>query len=93
MEVAEDLRVPLGDALTAAQQEASAARAVLLQGPAIGAVVSVLGQAVGHQDCRQEKYLFHPEEIKILCAFNNHQSCFYRKDFRVKKGQKITSFK
>ena len=42
MEVTEDLGVPLGDGLAAAQQEASAAGAVLLQGPAIGAVVCVL---------------------------------------------------
>ena len=49
MEVTEDLRVLLGDGLAAGDEEAPAAGAVLLQGPAIGAVVSVLGQGVGHQ--------------------------------------------
>ena len=42
MEVAEDVRVILGDRLAARDQEASAACGVLLQGPAIGAVVCVL---------------------------------------------------
>ena len=49
MEGAEDLGILLGDTLTAAQQEASAARAVLLQCPAIRAVVGVLSQGVGEQ--------------------------------------------
>ena len=49
MEVAEDLGVLLGDLFPARDQEASAAWVVLLQGPAIGAVVGVLGQGVGEQ--------------------------------------------
>ena len=42
MEVAQDVGVILGDGLAARDQEAPAACGVLLQGPAIGAVVCVL---------------------------------------------------
>ena len=49
MEVTEDVSISLGDLLPARDQEASAARAVLLQCPAIRAVVGVLGQGVGEQ--------------------------------------------
>ena len=42
VEVTQDLRVTLGDRLAAGDQEAPAARGVLLQCPAVRAVVSVL---------------------------------------------------
>ena len=42
MEVTQDLRVTLGDRLAAGDQEAPTARGVLLQCPAVRAVVGVL---------------------------------------------------
>ena len=42
MEVTQDVGVILGDRLTARDQETPAARAVLLQGPAVRAVIGVL---------------------------------------------------
>ena len=42
MEVTQDVSVILGDRLTARDEEASAARRVLLKGPAVRAVVGVL---------------------------------------------------
>ena len=45
MEAAEDIRVAPRDSLVSAEQEAAAGAAVLLQHPAVGAVVGVLGRA------------------------------------------------
>ena len=45
VEVAENVRVVPGDLLVPAEEEAAAGAVVLLQHPAVGAVVGVLGRA------------------------------------------------
>ena len=45
MEVAENIRVVPADSLVATEQEAAAGPVILLQHPAVGAVVGVLGRA------------------------------------------------
>ena len=65
MEGTEDLRILLGDALTGGQEEAPAASAVLLQGPAIRAVVAVLGQDAGGQQGEGEQGEPHADTLTL----------------------------
>ena len=70
MEVTEDLRVLLGDGLAAGDEEAPAAGAVLLQGPAIRAVVAVLGQDAGGNQGEGEQGEPHAELLLEMTGGN-----------------------
>ena len=65
--VAEEVRVVPGDHLPAAEEEAAAGVPVLLQHPAVGAVVAVLGRQPGHQQ-QQQVHVGGPRGGQILGA-------------------------
>merc|ERR1719410_566664 len=54
MEGTEDLSIRLGDCLASTEKKAATSGAVLLQRPAVGTVIGVLGQGAGHQRSKQE---------------------------------------
>ena len=67
VEVAENIRVVPADSLVATEQEAAARPVVLLQHPAVGAVVAVLGRQPGHQQ-QQQVHVGGPRGGQILGA-------------------------
>ena len=96
MEGTEDLSIRLGDRLASTEKEAATSGAVLLQRPAVGTVIGVLGQGAGHQRSKQEYShsvicSFMQSQLQIWCIYTRHIIKLLIKDFSVQTTQLLLS--
>ena len=96
MEGTEHLSIRLGDRFASTEKEAAASRAVLLQRPAVGTVIGVLGQGAGHQRSKQEYShsaicSFMQSLVQIWCIYTRHIIKLLIKDLCVQTTQLLLS--